>query len=342
MGAKQFGARVQRLEDPALLVGRGQYTDDIKLSGTLHAVFVRSPHAAARLRGIDASAALALPGVHAVFTANDLPQPMRTMRMPQLVPNAAMQTLRTQHCLVVDEICHVGQAVAVVLADTQYLAEDGADRVSVDYDVRQALNDVRDALKPGAVLVHPDLGTNIVAASPMSYGDVDTAFANAKHVFEERIWQHRGGGNALETRAVLANYDPMDDLLTVWSATQVPHTTRRMIAELMGRNLDQIRVIAPDVGGGFGPKATMYCEDTVIAEIALQLRRPIKWIEDRREHFLCATQERDQYWDVSIAVDDDARIVGVRGHLLHDTGAYLPWGIIMPYIAATTMPGLSM
>jgi aerobic carbon-monoxide dehydrogenase large subunit len=339
VGTKQFGARVQRLEDPALLVGRGQYTDDIKLPGTLHAVFVRSPHAAATLRGIDASAALALPGVHAVFTAADLPQPMRTMRMPQLVPNAAMQTLRTQHCLVFDEICHVGQAVAVVLADTQYIAEDGADRVSVDYDVRQALNDVRDALKPGAALVHPDLGTNIVAAAPMSYGDVDTAFANAKHVFEERIWQHRGGGNALETRAVLANYDPMNDLLTVWSATQVPHTTRRMIAELMGRNLDQIRVIAPDVGGGFGPKATMYCEDTVIAEIALQLRRPIKWVEDRREHFLCATQERDQYWDVSIAVDDDARILGVRGHLLHDTGAYLPWGIIMPYIAATTMPG---
>ena len=254
MGAKQFGARVQRLEDPALLVGRGQYTDDIKLPGTLHAVFVRSPHAAAALRGIDASAALALPGVHAVFTANDLPQPMRTMRMPQLVPNAAMQTLRTQHCLVVDEICHVGQAVAVVLADTQYIAEDGADRVSVDYDVRQALNNVRDALKPGAPLVHPDLGTNIVAAAPMSYGDVDAAFANAKHVFEERIWQHRGGGNALETRAVLANHDPMNDLLTVWSATQVPHTTRRMIAELMGRNLDQIRVIAPDVGGGFGPK----------------------------------------------------------------------------------------
>ena len=144
---------------------------------------------------------------------------------------------------------------------------------------------------------------------------------------------------AMETRGVLASYDPATDMLTVWSATQTPHLTRRMLADQLGRNIEQIRYIAPDVGGGFGPKAICYAEETVIAAAAMRLGRPVKWIEDRREHFMCATQERDQYWDVEIAVDRDGRILGVRGTMLHDTGAFVPWGIIMPYIAAATMPG---
>jgi carbon-monoxide dehydrogenase large subunit len=158
-------------------------------------------------------------------------------------------------------------------------------------------------------------------------------------VFEEEIWQHRGGGMAIETRAVLASHDPASDLLTVWSGTQTPHIGRRMLADLLGRELEAIRMIAPDVGGGFGPKAIFYPEEAVIPAAALKLGRPVKWIEDRREHFLCATQERDQYWDVAIAVDSDAKILGVRGRLLHDSGAFVPWGVIMPYIAAATVPG---
>ncbi len=339
MGVKQFGARVARLEDTALLSGRGRFVDDIKLPGTLHAVFVRSTYANARVLDINASEALAMPGVRAVLTAADLPTRMRTQRMPMLVPNTHIKTLRTQHCLAVDEVRYVGQAIAVVIAEDRYVAEDAAGMVFVDYDVLPAVNDVRDAVKDGTPLVHPEFGSNVVVEMPMTFGDVEAAFANAPHVFHEDMWQHRGGGNAMEPRCVLASYEPATELLTVWSATQTPHISRRMLGELLDMNIEQIRSIAPDVGGGFGPKAIFYAEEAVVAFAARHIGAPVKFTEDRREHFLCATQERDQYWNMSIAVDDDGTILGVKGSLLHDTGAFMPWGIIMPYIAAATLPG---
>jgi carbon-monoxide dehydrogenase large subunit len=339
MGAKQFGARVARLEDANLLTGRGRFADDVKLPGMLHACFVRSQHAHARIRGIDTSVARDLAGVHAVLTAADLPEAMSSGRMPMLVPNPALAASLTQHCLACDEVCYVGQTIAVVIADSRYIAEDAAALVAVDYDVLAAISDCRDAVKSGAPRAHEALKDNVASAFRMGYGDADAAFASAPHVFTEDIWQHRGGGMAMETRAVIASLDPVHDLLTVWSATQTPHIGRRMIADLLDRNLESIRVIAPDVGGGFGPKAIFYAEEAVIPAAAIKLKRPVKWIEDRREHFLCATQERDQYWNVSVAVDNDGKILGVRGTLLHDTGAFAPWGIIMPYIAAATMPG---
>jgi aerobic carbon-monoxide dehydrogenase large subunit len=339
MGASQFGARVMRLEDPALLTGRGRFVDDLKLPGTLHACFVRSVHAHARLRTIDASAALAMEGVVAVLSAADLPEPMRSQRMPMLLPNPSISALRTQHCLVTDEICYAGEAIAVVIAQSRYLAEDAAASVAVDYENLPAVSDCRAAIAPGAPVAHRDLESNVASTFRMAYGDVEAAFASGARVFEEAMWQHRGGGMALETRAVLANLDPVSDLLTVWSGTQTPHIGRRMLADLLGRNLDSIRTVAPDVGGGFGPKAIFYPEEAVIAAAALRLRRPVKWIEDRREHFTCATQERDQYWKLALAIEPDGKIVGVRGTLLHDTGAFVPWGVIMPYIAAATVPG---
>ncbi len=339
MGAKQFGARVKRLEDPALLAGRGRFVDDVKLPGLLHACFVRSPHAHARLRGMDGQAAMAVPGVHAVFTADDLPGPMRSEPMPMLLPNPAIAAPRTQTVLARNEVCYVGQPIAVVIADTRYIAEDAAAAVTVDYETLDAVGDCRNAIKDGAPRAHSDLATNVVSRFPLSYGDIETAFADAAHVFEELIWQHRGGGMAIETRAVLASHDPASDVLTVWSGTQTPHIGRRMLADLIGRELESIRMIAPDVGGGFGPKAIFYPEEAVIPAAALKLGRPVKWIEDRREHFLCATQERDQYWDIAIAVDTGGRILGVRGRMLHDSGAFVPWGVIMPYIAAATVPG---
>ncbi len=339
MGAKHFGARVKRLEDPALLAGRGRFVDDVKLPGLLHGAFVRSPHAHAMLRAIDGAPALAMPGVHAVITADDLPEPMRSARMPMLLPNPALAVARTQTALARDEVCYVGQPVALVIADTRYIAEDAAAALAVDYEVRDAVGDCRDAIKDGAPRAHSDLASNVVARFPLAYGDVDAAFAGAAHVFEEVIWQHRGGGMAIETRAVLASHDPASDLLTVWSGTQTPHLGRGMLADLLNRNIESIRMIAPDVGGGFGPKAIFYPEEAVIPAAALKLGRPVKWIEDRREHFLCATQERDQYWDMAIAVDTGGRILGVRGRMLHDSGAFVPWGVILPYIAAVTVPG---
>ncbi len=339
MGAKHFGARVKRLEDPALLAGRGRFVDDIKLPGILHACFVRSPHAHALIRAIDSGPATAMPGVHAVLTAVDLPEPMDRMPIPMLTPNPAIAVPRTQTVLARDEVCYVGQPIAVVVADSRYLAEDAAAAVVVEFDVLAAVADCRAGISDGAPRAHSDLDSNVIARFPSAYGDIEAAFAGAAHVFEETLWQHRGGGMAMETRAVLASYDPASDLLTVWSGTQTPHLGRGTLGDLLDRSIESIRMIAPDVGGGFGPKAIFYPEEAAIPAAALKLGRPVKWIEDRREHFLCATQERDQYWDVAIAVDPDGKILGVRGTMLHDSGAFVPWGVIMPYIAAVTVPG---
>ena len=339
MGAKHLGARVKRLEDPSLLSGRGRFVDDLKVSNALHACFVRSTYAHAKIQSVDGTAALAMPGVYAVITVNDLPEPMRSQPMAMLLPNPAISEVCTQHVLARDEVFYVGQAIAVVVADTRYIAEDAAAAVMVQYDVAPAVGDCRAGVAEGAARANSALDTNVAANFRLAYGDIDAAFAGAAHVFGEEIWQHRGGGMAMETRAVLASHDPASDLLTVWSGTQTPHIGRRMMADLLGRELETIRVIAPDVGGGFGPKAIFYPEEAVIPAVALKVGRPVKWIEDRREHFLCATQERDQYWDVAIATDADGKILGIRGRMLHDSGAFLPWGIVMPYIAAATVPG---
>jgi aerobic carbon-monoxide dehydrogenase large subunit len=339
MGAKHFGARVARLEDPALLTGRGRFVDDIKLAGALHACFVRSPHAHARILAIDVSAARVMPGIHAVLTADDLPARMAGSQIPMLVPNPSIKTPRTQFALARHEVCYVGQTIAVAIAADRYLAEDAAAAVKVDFEPLPAVSDCRDAARPGAPCAHGDLASNVAAVLPIGYGDVDAAFANAAHVFEEVLFVHRGGAMTLEGRAVLASYDAAADLLTVWSATQTPHLCRGTLADLFERDLETIRVIAPHVGGGFGTKAPFYAEEAVIPAAAMKLGRPVTWQEDRREHFLAATQERDQHWTVAIAVDAHGKILGVRGTMLHDTGAFLPWGIIAPYIAATTLPG---
>jgi len=339
MGAKHFGARVTRSEDPALLAGRARYVDDIALPGTLHACFVRSPHAHARIRAINTKATLAIPGVHAVLVADDLPPRMATGQIPMLVPNPSIKTARTQIALAREEVCYVGQTIAVAVADSRYIAEDAAAAVKIEYEILPAVSDPRAAIRSGAPRVHGDLPSNIAAFVPMSYGDVDAAFKNAPHAFEEEIFQHRGGAMSLEGRAVLARHDAATDRLEVWSSTQTPHLCRGTLADLLERDLESIRVIAPFVGGGFGTKAPFYPEEAVIPAAAIKLGRPVKWIEDRREHFVASTQERDQYWKVGIAVDNHGKILGLRGTMVHDTGAYVPWGIIVPYIAATTFPG---
>jgi carbon-monoxide dehydrogenase large subunit len=339
MSANYFGARVTRVEDPALLTGRGRFVSDITLPGMLHACFVRSPHAHARIGRIDTAAARAMPGVHAVLTADDLPAPMATSQIPMLVPSPLIKTPRTQHVLARGEVCYVGETIAVVIAEDRYRAEDSAAAVDIEFEVLAAVSDCRVAAETGAAPVHSDLADNIAAVVPMHYGDVDAAFVNAAHVFTDDLFQHRGGAMPLEGRAVLANYDTIADMLTVWSATQTPHLGRGTLADLLERDLESIRVIAPFVGGGFGTKAPYYAEEAIIPAAAMKLGRPVMWVEDRHEHFLSATQERDQYWSVAIAVDADGKILGLRGTMLHDNGAYLPWGIIVPYIAATTFPG---
>jgi carbon-monoxide dehydrogenase large subunit len=264
---------------------------------------------------------------------------MASTQIPMLVPSPAIRTPRTQLPLARSEVCYVGQTIAVVVAESRYLAEDAAAAVMIEFEPLPAVSDCRDAARADAARVHSDLASNIAAVVPMSYGDVEAAFANAAHVFEEGFALHRGGAMTLEGRAALASYDADADLVTVWSATQTPHLGRGTLADLLERDVESIRVIAPDVGGGFGTKAPFYAEEAVIPAAAMKLRRPVSWQEDRREHFLSATQERDQYWKAKVAVDAQGKILALCGTLLHDTGAFLPWGIIVPYIAATTFPG---
>jgi carbon-monoxide dehydrogenase large subunit len=339
MGAKHFGARVARLEDRPLLTGRGRFVGDFNFPGALHLCFVRSPHPHARIRSVERKGAQAMPGVHAVITADDLPPGMARRPIPMLVPNPSIEASRTQLPLACGEVCYVGQTIAAVVAESRYLAEDAAAAVAVDFDLLPAVSDCRAAVASGAARVHSDLASNVAASVPMSYGDVDAAFARAAHVFEQELAVHRGGAMPLEGRGVLASYDAATDVLTVWSATQTPHLCRATLADLLERDLESIRVIAPFVGGGFGTKAPFYPEEAVVPAAALKLSRPVTWQEDRREHFISATQERDQHWKVAIAVDRSGRILGLRATMLHDTGAFLPWGIIVPYIAATTLPG---
>ena len=333
-----FGASTPRLEDDALVRGKGRYLDDLAPAGTLAAYFVRSPYAHAAIGAIDASAALEVPGVVAVYTMDDLRPHLTNDRLVVGLPTKAYLLDVNRPVLARDEATYVGEPVAVIIAESRHAAEDAAEVLDIDYDPLDAVSDCRQALAAGAPTVHRDLSHNLIAAFDLGYGDVDGAFASAPHVFRESLWMHRGGSHSMEGRGVLAEYSTAGDCLNVWASTQTPHTAKRMLCDLLGRDDDGVRVITPDVGGGFGPKLVFYSEEVVVALAAMLLRRPVKWVEDRREHFVSTTQERDQYWDVEIAVDDDARILGIRGALLHDHGAYTARGVNVTYGSAVTVP----
>ena len=339
MTTRLFGQRIQRVEDPALLRGQGRFTDDITADGVLHAAFVRAPMAHGRVLSIDADAARALPGVHAVISAADLPEKLRTRRIPLDVPNPAIRHPFTETPLVVDEVVFAGQAVMVVVAESRHVAEDAVQLIMVEYDVLPPAVNVEAAFAAGAAPAHAALPDNLAARWSHNYGDVDVAFANAAHTLTRTYHQHRGTGCPMEGRAVLAEYDARARQFLVHTATQAPHGIRRAIAEMFDIPETDVRVVAPDVGGGFGPKLLTYPEEIVVPYCARLLNRPVKWTEDRREHLTVTAQERDQVWNVAMAVDADGRITALRGHLLHDTGAFVPWGIIMPYISSTTFPG---
>src|SRR5215470_387627 len=342
MGAQWFGASVKRNEDPALLTGQGRYVDDNHLPGMLEVAVLRSPHPHAAIRGIDTTRALALPGVHAVITYADLPESLRQQTVPLLVPNPAIKQAYMPYCLARDEVCFVGEPIALVVADNRYLAEDAAALVDVDFEQLPAIADCAAALAPGAPLSHRDAAAslrNLGAHIPLNVGNADAAFAAAAHVFRETIFQHRGGPFFMECRGMIAVPDPVSEALTIYVSSQGPHRHKRVLLDLLDWADHQLRIVTPDVGGGFGPKGSFYAEYGALAATALALRRPVKWIEDRRENFLSTQQERDQYWDVEIAVDNDARILGLRGTMVHDAGAYMPWGVVLPWIAATSVPG---
>jgi aerobic carbon-monoxide dehydrogenase large subunit len=336
---KYFGAPVERVEDEALITGHGRYTGDISLPGLLAAHFLRSVHAHARIKSIDVSKARKMPGVHAVYTFGDLPQVLREKPFPLLVNSPVIKQGRTWHALVESEACYVGEPLAVIVADNRYIAEDAAELIVVDYDPLPTASDCRKAVLDGASLAHADAPDNVAAVFTISTGDADGAIKTAPHVHHESLWQHRGCGHAMEGRAVTAVYDPNDDLLTSWSATQAPYLVKSVIGLMLGLDDTKIRVVAPDVGGGFGPKGIVYQEDVVVPWLARKLGRPIGWVEDRYEQSVSTTQERDEYAEADVAYDDQGKLIAIRVGVIHDTGAYLPWGVITPMIGATTLPG---
>lgn len=340
MSGRIVGQSVERVEDRALLRGEARFVDDISFPGMWHAAFVRSAHAHAMILGIDAEAAREIPGVHAVLTMADLEPHLSDRLLRVALPSPAYRQELHRPVLADREVVHVGEPIAVVIADSRYVAEDAAALVMVDYDPLPVISDCRDAMAADAPRAHRDAPHNLAAEFDMGYGDCEAAFAKAAHVFRESYWQHRGVAQSMECRGVVAALEPMSDLLTMWSSTQTPHAGKRVLCGLLGRDEDKLRVITPDVGGGFGPKLVFYPEEAVVALAAQIYGRPIKWIEDRREHFVSTTQERDQHWDMEIAVDARGGILGLRGTLLHDHGAYTARGVNVAYgsAAAITLP----
>lgn len=337
MSRAVFGERVERREDLPLLTGQGSYIDDLKLPGMLCAAVLRSPHAHAKIQSINVAVARALPGVAAVLTHADLGSAGK--EVPLLQPNPLL-TARMPTLLAKDEVRYVGEAVAFVVAGDRYAAEDALEMIEVEYEPLAAVSDAEAAVKDGAPLVYPDIVNNVASRFTLGFGDVASAFARGDLVLRQRLKAHRGAGQAMECRGVLSEYNRRANRFTLWSATQAPHLIGRIASQMLGMDEWQVRVIAPhDVGGGFGPKAIFYPEEGLVPFAARLLGRPVKWTEDRREHFLSTNQERDQYHDAEIALSRDGKILGFRDSVVFDTGAYVPWGIVEPWITATTIPG---
>ena len=336
MSAPTIGTRITRLEDEPLLRGRGRFVDDIKLPGVWHAAFVRSPHPHALITSIDKGAALAVPGVHAVLTLDDI-APVMAMRRMVRHSNSGMPLDKAWPFALADgEVCYVGEPVAMVIADDRYIAEDAAALVTVDYEPLGFVADVRKA--KDSPPIRRELKSNVITTYKVAFGDVDAAFAKAAHVFKQELWQHRGAAHSIEARGTLAELRAADGGITVHSSTQKAHDLQQTLTSLM--DFDQsLRVVAPDIGGGFGAKLCVYSEDVAVVAAAKLLGRSIKWTEDRREYFTNAVHERDQYWQLEIAVDAEAKVLGVRGKLLHDTGAYTIQDPNIPYNSASTMSG---
>ncbi|GBL19396.1 caffeine dehydrogenase subunit alpha [Anaerolineaceae bacterium] len=343
MATRYFGAPVTRNEDPRLLAGQALFVDDVELPGLLHAAFYRSPYAHARIKHVDVTRALARPGVIAAYTAADLGdywQPGPLLVPPPPVPGIVFNA-RTQVPLAKDKVRHAGEAIVLVIAESRYIAEDAMADIEVDFEPLPAVVDLEQALAPDAALVHADVGSNVAAHVIQRKGEYAAAKQHAHLVLKRRFLYDHGASAPIETRGVVAHWDARAAKLSVWDTTQAPVVIRNGLAAMLGLSEKQVRVIAPFIGGGFGPKIMMfYPEEVLVPWAALQLNRPVKWIEDRAEHFYATTNERNQVHDAEIAVSKDGRIIGVHDVFLHDTGAYDPYGLTVPLNSQCTLLGV--
>lgn len=319
--SKLFGVRIKRRDDPQLITGKATYTDDVKLPGTVYAAFVRSPHAHARIVRVDTTRAKAARGVLAVYTGRDVADTLAPIPCAWLIPNADLK-VPARPVLAADRVRHVGEAVAVVVAEDRYLARDAAELVQVTYDPLPPVVDQEQATKPGAPQLHHGIANNISFTWKAAAGDVAAAFKSASVVIRQRFLNTRLIPNAMEARAATAQCNLATGELTVWLTSQNPHIHRFVLSVVLKMSEHKIRVIAPEVGGGFGSKLPVYPEDAVVPFLARELGRPVKWAEDRRENYLATTHGRDHITDLEIAAKPDGTILALRGTTYANLGAY--------------------
>lgn len=318
-----LGARARRIEDPRLLTGNGTYVDDIELPGMLYAAFLRSNYAHARINSIDTSAAMAMTGVHKVCTQQDLTA-MGVGDLPCIWLRPGQKNT-SNPLLARGKVLYVGQPIAVVVADSRELAEDAVDAIGVEYEELPPVVDAFIAMQPDTQLLYEDWGTNVVWSTVVEGGNPEQALAEADLVLQERFQVQRYTGVPLETRGVVVNFDPAgrdSQSVTVWLSTQVVHHARDVIASVLNWPQNRLRVVALDVGGGFGPKDHVYEDEIAVVALGLALKHPIKWIEDRREHLVGTVHAREQVHDVQLAVRRDGVILGVRDRMVANIGAY--------------------
>ncbi len=339
MTTRMFGERVQRVEDQRFLRGQGRYADDVGVGrDVLHAAVLRSPHAHARIVDIDVSGVLDVDGVHLVWTHDDLSGPMAEP-LPLLIPHPSLTHGRTQYALAPDEVNHVGEAIAFVVADDRYLAEDAVARIRVTYDLLPPVVGI-EAARAADRLVHDDVPGNVAARLEQENGDARGAIAAAPHTLSLDLTVERSASMPLEGRGTVARWDPDVGRMTVWTSTQTSTGVRAAVATKLGLDLGQVDVVTPDVGGGFGVKINHpWPEELLVPLAARQLGRMVRFTEDRREHFISSAHERGQVHHVEVGYDDDGRVLGLDVQFWHDHGAYIPYGLIVPIITSTQLLG---
>jgi carbon-monoxide dehydrogenase large subunit len=343
MTTRYFGERIKRNEDPRLLTGQGLYVDDVDLPNMLHVAFVRSPYAHARINSIDVSQALQREGVVAVYTANDLGdywKPGPLLVSPPPVEGIVFNE-KTQVPLAKDKVKFAGEPIVMVLAESRYIAEDALADIQIDYEPLEAVVDLEKGLQAESPVIHEEIGSNVSAHVVQTKGDYESVKKDAALVVKRRFSYEHGCAAAIENRGIVAEWDRRAGRLTVWDTTQAPVVIRNGLAGMLGLSERQVRVIAPFIGGGFGPKIMMfYQEEVLVPWAAMKLNRPVKWIEDRAENFVATTHERGQIHDAEIAFDSDGHILGVHDIFLHDTGAYAPYGLTVPLNSQANVLGL--
>ena len=320
--ARVFGSGIRRREDPRLLTGTARYTGDFTLPGMVHAAVLRSVHGHARIRGIDASRAKRAPGVVAVFTGADTESGLQCIPCAWLLPSAGLK-VSSYRAMATDAVRYVGDAVAVVVAESEYQAYDALELIDVDYEPLPAVVDPQKAAAPGAPQLHADIPNNVAFHWTVAGGDIDAAFASAPVVVRDRIIQQRLIPTAIETRGALAQFTPATGELTLWNTTQNPHIVRFIMSVVTGVPEDRLRVVAPEVGGGFGSKIPQIQGDFITAFCAMKLGRPVKWIETRSENYQSTTHGRDHVQEVELAATKDGRILGLRCTVWAGMGAFL-------------------